>query len=158
MDFSTLWRLLVLCIRHPLYIVPTIKATRKTVVVCDEEFGRAHHKNGRANAFRHALWNALIVHHCIKWYPKTMRAQAWAKRITDWHEDFSPNSELARAMDYHNNRVGRTFVTQHLDAGEAQLIQLVMKMIPHSRKLTTIEEMRLEPTILVHITDDKRNS
>lgn len=32
---------------------------------------------------------------------------SWTKEITDWHEDFSPNKELARAMDLHNNFIGR---------------------------------------------------
>ena len=31
----------------------------------------------------------------------------WTKRITDWHEEFSPNEELAAAMDFHNNKIGR---------------------------------------------------
>lgn len=152
-DFKQLWSLLWLCVRHPLYIVPTLKATRKTVAVCNEEFGKAHHKNGRANAFRHALWNALIVHHCLQWYPKAMRARAWAKKFTDWHEDFSVNQDLARAMDVHNNRVGRIFVAQHLEVSEGQLIQLVMKMIPLSRKRKTTQEMQEFPNQLVHIED-----
>jgi len=154
MDFSKLWGLFWLCVRHPLYAWPTFRATRRTVAVCDKEFGTAHHKNGRANAFRHALWNALIVHHCLKWYPKPMRALAWAKTITDWHEDFSPNREIARIMDLHNNRVGRNFVAKHLDVSESQLIQLVKTKIPLSRKHTTIKEMQVNTDQLAHIEDD----
>ena len=74
MDFKQLWSLIGLCVRFPLYILPTIKATQRTIAVCSEKFGKAQHKNGRANAVRHALWNALIVHHCVKWHPKMMRA------------------------------------------------------------------------------------
>lgn len=153
MDFKQLWSLLWLCVRYPLHVLPTIKATRKTVAICDAEFGKAHHKNGRANAFRHALWNALIVHYSLRWHNRPMRALAWSKTFTDWHEDFSPNRDLARIMDLHNNRVGRKFVVQHLDASENQLIQLVKTMIPLSRKHSTVEEIEHETSVLIHIED-----
>lgn len=154
MDFSKLWQLLCLCLRHPLYAWPSVKATRKTVAICNEEFGKAHHKNGRENAFRHALWNALLIHYCRKWYPSDSRAKAWAKKITDWHERFSVNGDLAKAMDIHNNRVGREFVMNHLEASIAQLRRLMKGLIPLSRKRTSIQEMTATPTQLVHIEDD----
>jgi hypothetical protein len=150
MDWSKLGSLTLLCLRHPLYIIPSYRATRKTVSVCDDNFGKTHHKNGKANAFRHALWNALLIQYCRKWFPSAMRAKAWAKRITDWHEDFSPNSELARAMDYHNNRVGREFAMQHLDVGTRQMVQLIMVLIPLSRKHTTIKTNSLNVKTLVY--------
>lgn len=154
MNWSKLGNLALLCLRHPLYIIPSYRATRKTVAVCDENFGSEHHKNGRANAFRHALWNALIIQYCKKWFPSAMRAKAWAKRFTDWHEDFSPNSELARAMDYHNNRVGREFAMQHLDVGTRQLVQLIMVLVPLSRKHTTINTISLDLKTLAYIEDN----
>lgn len=156
MDFSQLWSLFLLCVKHPLFAWPTFKATLKTVEFCKTEFKDTHHKNGAANAFRHALWNALIVHHCIKWLNNPLRVLAWAKIITDWHEDFSPNKPLARAMDLHNNRVGRVFVAQHLKVSQKQLIQLVMKLIPLSRKLTSIEQIRdpKNASYLIHIEND----
>ena len=154
MNWSKLGSLALLCLRHPLYIIPSYRATRKTVAVCDENFGSEHHKNGRANAFRHALWNALLIHYCKKWFPSVMRAKAWAKRITDWHEDFSPNTELARAMDYHNNRVGREFAMKHLDVGIGQLVQLTMVLVPLSRKHTSLSTIYSFPNILAHIEDD----
>lgn len=153
MEFNTLWHLFWLCIRYPLYTWPSIKATRKTVAICDQEFGNAHHKNGRENAFRHALWNILLIHYCRKWYPSDSRAKAWAKKITDWHENFSPNGDLAKAMDIHNNRVGREFAMQHLDASIPQLKQLVKVLIPLSRKHNSIQEMQQDVTFLVHIED-----
>ncbi len=153
MDFKQLWSLAGFCLRYPLFMIPTYVATRKTIAVCDEKFGKAHHKNGRANAFRHALWNVLIIHKCKRWASIT-KATAWAKRITDWHEDFSINPELARAMDLHNNHIGRTFAQQHADASQSQLIQLVMVMIPLSRKHTTVQQMQEKPNTLTHIEDD----
>ncbi len=154
MDFKQLWSLTGLCFQNPLYIWPTYIATRKTVSICDRKFGKKHHKNGPANAFRHALWNALIVHHSLGWARHSEKAISWAKKITDWHEDFSPNHELAHEMDLHNNRIGRDFVKQHLDVSEQQLIQLVMTMIPLSRKHTTIQQLKEDSNQLVHIEDD----
>lgn len=153
MDFKQLWSLAGFCLRYPLFMIPTYMATRKTIAVCDQKFGKAHHKNGRANAFRHALWNVLIIHTCKRW-ASIAKATAWTKRITDWHEDFSVNPELARAMDLHNNHIGRTFAQQHADASESQLIQLVMVMIPLSQKHTTVQQMQDNPNTLTHIEDD----
>ncbi|MEP0266771.1 hypothetical protein [Dokdonia sp.] len=153
MDFKQLWSLAGFCLRYPLFMIPTYIATRKTVAVCDQKFGKAHHKNGRANAFRHALWNVFIIHKCKRW-ASIKKATAWAKRITDWHEDFSINPELARAMDLHNNHIGRTFAQQHADASESQLIQLVMVMLPLSQKHTTVQQMQENPNTLTHIEDD----
>lgn len=153
MDFKQLWSLAGFCLRYPLYVIPTYTATRKTVKICDQKFGKAHHKNGRANAFRHALWNVIIIRRCKRW-SSIEKAASWAKRITDWHEDFSINEPLARAMDLHNNHVGRTFAMKHTDASESQLVQLVMVLIPLSRKHTTIEQMQEHPDTLTHIEDD----
>ncbi|MFC4633648.1 DUF6973 domain-containing protein [Dokdonia ponticola] len=153
MDFKQLWSLAGLCLRHPLFVFPTYVATRKTIKICDQKFGKAHHKNGRANAFRHALWNALIIHKCNRW-GSIDKTTAWAKRITDWHEDFSVNAALARAMDLHNNQIGRTFARKHRDSSESQLVQLVMVLIPLSRKHTTIQQMQEHPDTLTHIEDD----
>lgn len=153
MDFKQLWSLAGFCLRNPLYVIPTYNATRKTIKICDQKFGKAHHKNGPANAFRHALWNVLIIHRCKRW-SSIQRATTWTKRITDWHEDFSVNAPLERAMDLHNNQIGRTFAIKHKDASEQQLIQLVMVLIPLSRKHTTIEQMQQHPDTLTHIEDD----
>lgn len=152
--FNTLGRLFWLCSTHPLYLLPTLKASRKTVAICDAKFGRAHHKSGRENAIRHALWNVLIIHHCIRWHNTPKRALEWTKKITEWYEDFTPNEAAARAMDLHNNEVGRTFVMQHLDKKEDLLIQEILKMLPLSRKRNTLKEITTQSTILVHLEDD----
>lgn len=153
MDFTQLWSLAGLCLRNPMYVIPTYSATRKTIRVCDQKFGNTHHTNGKANAFRHALWNVLIMHRCKKW-STIEKTAVWAKCITDWHEGFSINASLAKAMDLHNNYIGRSFATKHKDASEQQLIQLVMVLLPLSKKHTTIEEIQHHSGTLIHIEDD----
>ena len=46
---------------------------------------------------------------------------SWTKEITDWHEDFSPNLALARAMDLHNNYIGRELFQNHKSKTEKKL-------------------------------------
>ena len=57
-------------------------------------------------------------------------------------------------MDLNTKHVGRTFAMRHTDASMSQLIQLVMILIPLSRKLTTIKQMQEHPDTLIHIEDD----
>jgi hypothetical protein len=66
----------------------------------------------RGNAFKHAVWNALIPVYTGKYFLSIEGAMDWAKRITDAHECGS--SGLATAMDYHNNAQGRNFIRNYL--------------------------------------------
>lgn len=154
MNWSRLGSLLRLCLSHPLYVIPSYTATRKTVAVCDTEFGNKHHQNGKANAFRHALWNALIILKSIRWGAAPLRAAAWAKKLTDWHEEFSPNTPLAEAMDLHNNRIGRDYALTYPKVSELQMIQLIFALIPLSRKHPAIASLTHFPNQLAHIEDD----
>ena len=54
--------------------------------------------NGKGNAYRHALWNALSA---------TRIGNELTERLTNAHEDWDGNPELAREMDLHNNAEGR---------------------------------------------------
>lgn len=161
MDFRQLWSLFWLCARNLRFVIPTIKGTRKTVAVCDELYGNKHHKNGPENAFRHALWNTLIVQRCLTNGRPLEQSLDWAKTITDWHEDFSPNVDLAREMDLHNNRVGRDLIAEFPDESEDFLVGQLLKMVPLSRyvlsvaevKRTDVKQFTENSTILVHIED-----
>lgn len=61
LSLKQLWHLSGVFIKQPFLIFPTLNATKKTMQISSELYGRKHHKNGPANAFRHALWNILIV-------------------------------------------------------------------------------------------------
>ncbi|WP_162533606.1 DUF6973 domain-containing protein [Dokdonia sp. Dokd-P16] len=151
MDFKQLWSLFWLSARHPRFVIPTIKGTRKTVAICNDLYGEKQHLNGPENAFRHALWNMLIVHLSVQRGLPLQRSLAWTKRFTDWHEDFSPNAPLERAMDLHNNRVGRDLITSLCGQDEEQLVTQLLEMVPLSRKRTSLKEIKRCDTILVHL-------
>tara|TARA_R110002051_G_scaffold4229_2_gene22642 strand:+ start:37353 stop:37814 length:462 start_codon:yes stop_codon:yes gene_type:complete len=153
MDFRKLWSLFLLSLRHPLFVIPTLQATRKCVAICDTHFGKAHHRNGPANAFRHALWNMMIVQKSVFSGRDFKEAMVWAKTITNWHEDFSPNRPLARAMDIHNNKAGRDLITIHQDKTVEEFTLLLLEMLPLSRKHTELQELINDTGYLVHIED-----
>lgn len=140
-------------IRHPLFVIPTIRGTRKCVAICDTQFGNAHHRNGPENAFRHALWNMLIVQKSVFSGRDQKEALAWAKTITDWHEEFSPNTPLARAMDIHNNQIGRNLIALNQGMIAEEMTLQLLEMIPLSRKHSNIQELTNDTGFLVYIED-----
>ncbi len=93
-------------LRRPLLVYPTWKATKQTLEICDSIYGKAHHKNGKANAFRHALWNVLICQKTLKITKNKDKSAFWAQKVTHLHEKLTKNEILDTAMDLHNNAVG----------------------------------------------------
>ena len=151
LNIRQLSSLLWLGLRYPRYIFPTLKATQHCVYICDTHFGKSHHQNNQANAFRHALWNVLIIQYNKQ--RSLARATAWAKRFTDWHEEFAPNAPLAKAMDLHNNAIGRALITQFPREEEPVYVEQLLKKVTLSRKLTHIDDLSHFEQDLVHIED-----
>ena len=73
---------------------------------------------GKADAFRHCLWNALLAYQV---------GEDMAKKLADAHElpeaPKDNNSNVEREMDLHNNRVGRRLGVLH---SEGSFIQLAL--------------------------------
>lgn len=78
---------------------------------------------------------------------------SWSKKITDLHERLSPNDELAKNMDFHNNRIGRELfynsfgkkleiipVLQHMTA-EAVKVQSLAEIEEVKEKLIFIDKL-----------------
>ena len=105
-DFKKLPGLFWLALKHPLFILPTLRATQLTMKIAQKEYGNKHVGNTPENAFRHALWSFLIAKKCLAWKNNIPKAVRWAKLITDKHEVVAPNPPLERAMDEHNNLLG----------------------------------------------------
>ncbi len=74
LNLYQLYRLAILAVQNPILVYPTIKVTRRTMSICDDMYGEAHHKNGKANAFRHALWNMLICNAANKIHKNEQKA------------------------------------------------------------------------------------
>ena len=107
LNFREILLLAIIFISNPGYINPTLKATRETMRICSKLFGSRHHGNNKANAYRHALWNYSICEKTLTVSGSLETSLNWAKRITELHEKLSPNPELEKLMDFHNNKFGR---------------------------------------------------
>lgn len=158
LKFRQITSLLVLFARHPLMLIPTAKATKRSLDICRDLFPKRHRGNGRANAFRHALWNILIAREAMKWNKNPEKSRAWARQITDWHEEFAPNPELARAMDMHNNAVGRELFAMLLkaktDLTDTAVTNKLKEITAGSKKITSTSDIHACSGKLVHIEND----
>lgn len=148
-----LGQLILLGLHNPLFIAPTFKATRKCMKISTENFGRDHYKNGPANAFRHTLWNYLIAKKCQRWSSNQTKILNWTNKITEWHEAAFPNSELARAMDLHNNEVGRHLYQQHPSLSESKIIDKIKVLAAESTNIQNVSALKDLKSQLVHITE-----
>lgn len=125
LNFKQLWILFLWFLQHPLFMFATAKATYFTIRIAQKEFPGIHDQDNKANAFRHALWNILIAKESAKFSSDVEAVLNWTKRITDWHEEFSPNKEMARLMDLHNNQFGRN---KFLDLKEKSTETIVISL------------------------------
>ena len=114
--FQELITLTGIFILSPLYLWPTIKATKHTLKNCNVRYGDTHHSNDPSNAYRHALWNLLICEEIFRLTGSVEKSIIWAHKITDLHEELSPNAALEKAMDLHNNMIGRELFQESITA------------------------------------------
>lgn len=150
-DFLTFWSLLRLCFRYPLFPYPTFVATKACLRRSTQHFGRAHYQNTAGNAFRHAYWNYLIAKYCVKWSKKEETVLTWTKAITDWHENAFKNRELAKLMDLHNNRIGRTLFKENPKQSIEKVTSHLLEMTKVSVLINSKEALAQNPTSLVHL-------
>ncbi len=148
--FSLSW----LMLSNPLLIFPTLKATQRTIILCEKYYGKTHHGNGKANAFRHALWNMLICCSAIKVKGNRDKAVFWAKRITDLYEKIVPNAALETAMDLHNNQIGRDNFLEIEIYSEQEVLSNLVRCVEESILVDTIQEMTFHKTVLVYISEE----
>jgi len=152
-SFRQLFRLSGLLFQNPWFIIPTLRATKKTRIICDSLFGKAHHKNGKENAFRHALWNVLICQKTFIHSKNDEKSIIWAKKITDLHEKLAPNKPLEEAMDLHNNKLGRLYFKELSSVSEEATITFLKGKMEKSNLVREIEEIREFYDDLVYLSD-----
>jgi hypothetical protein len=153
-NFKQIIRLGTFLLQHPIFMLATIKATSKTMKIVQEEFPDIHGKDNKANAFRHALWNCLIAFQCAKNEKDIVKVIFWTKKITDWHEDFSPNLALARAMDLHNNYIGRELFQYHKNKKEKEVIRVLQFKLASAVQVNSLSELEMYQKNLVFINND----
>ncbi len=145
------WSFILLFMRHPLNLIPTFLATYQCVKISDEHYGTLHHQNNATNAFRHALWNFLIAKKCAGWRRNKRKAIRFAQKITDWHEEFSPNEPLEKEMDLHNNHVGRKLFIQENEKSIEKFVVFLKEKVTSAKRITKIEDIEMYSTELVYI-------
>ena len=150
LNFKEIFILLKLFLPQPFYIFPTYRATKETLRLCDRLFGKKHYQDNRENAFRHAYWNFLIAEKVFQKNNSVEESIIWAKKITDLHERLAPNKALARAMDLHNNEVGRNLFSNNPEENAVEKLQDLMNS---AVKITEPELSKFDKNQLVFIED-----
>jgi len=139
-------------LRRPFWIWATWKASKKTMKICDTVYGGAHHGSGIENAFRHALWNMLIGCLVYKRTKDVNQSIEWAQRITDMHEELFWNPPLEKAMDLHNNAVGRMFINQVKTYSETELVEFLKRHLNNAIRIKELKELEACKNLLVYIS------
>jgi len=150
---SNTWSFALIFLRHPLNFIPSVLATYECVEICNEHYGKLHHKNNVTNAFRHALWNYLIAKKCSSWRRNKQKAIRFAQKITDWHEEFSPNQPLDKHMDLHNNIIGRKLFILNDEKATEDFVVVLKRKVSEAKKITALEEIKLHRNDLVYINE-----
>ena len=151
LNFRELVVLSLVFLKHPFYLCPSYRATNRTVAQCDKLYGNLHHEDNRTNAFRHALWNYLICKYCLNVSGSPEKAMSWSKKLTDLHERLSPNEELAKFMDLHNNKIGRELFFDTLEKAEEEVIVVLQQKMKEAIKISQVSEIKAEKEKLVFI-------
>lgn len=153
LNFHQLLMLGKLFLKNPRYAVPTLVATKHCMRIATREYGEKHHLDNKANAFRHALWNLLILRSCLKWNSNLEKAMQWSKTITDWHEEFSPNPAIEKAMDLHNNEIGRNLFLETKSLSEEELINFLKQKATKAKRIFNVEDCEHYKNEMVFIED-----
>ena len=154
LSLANFWALLVLCMGNLRMVMPTWKATKKSVAYASRYYGKTHRENTPANAFRHAIWNYLIINEVYEESDQLNALLRWAKRITDLHEDLFPNDKLAKIMDLHNNRIGRQIFQQYRNKNEAEMVEFFRELTKSSIKINSEMELESVPeNNMIHLVD-----
>ncbi|GAA0714762.1 hypothetical protein GCM10009430_08350 [Aquimarina litoralis] len=154
LNIRQLFKLIGLGLQKPLYIIPTFIATKRTLAICDSLYGGEHHLHGKANAFRHSLWNVLICQRVLKVSGDATKSEYWAKMITDLHEKLAPNEPLEQVMDLHNNELGRMYFKKLKDATEGEIISFLELKIKNAKKVLEVSKFHNYSNDLVYIEED----
>jgi len=153
LNWKQLSSLFVWFLKHPLYMIATVQATLQTFQISQKEFPNIHGKHNKANAFRHAFWNVLIAKKCARFSKNTKSILNWTQKITDWHEEFSPNEKLPEAMDLHNNKIGRDKYVEFGDLAVKEITKLMILELDHAVKISDVNEIQHHSHQLVYLED-----
>ena len=153
LKFSQVWHLFTWFLRHPIFMLASVIATFYTLKIAQREFPDIHDQHNRANAFRHALWNFLIANQCSIFSSDLNKILDWAKKITDWHEEFSPNKEMAKLMDLHNNAIGRNRFADFGKNPRNEIVKILKEEVLIARQVNNKSDFQKFKNQLVYLEE-----
>jgi hypothetical protein len=121
------------------------------MILCDELFGKAHHRSNKTNAFRHALWNVLICHNTLRKTQNTEKSILWTEKVTNLYEKVTDNGKIEEVMDLHNNKVGLNLFLSVFDKKEDEIINILQNMMGKSKKVNDIHDFEKFKHHLVYL-------
>ncbi|GAA4279359.1 DUF6973 domain-containing protein [Aquimarina mytili] len=154
LSLKEFFQLAGLMLQNPLYILPTLKATKLTLEICNASYADTHHLHGKANAFRHALWNVLICQKTFKITKNDEKSIIWAQKVTDLHEELAPNEPLEKAMDLHNNQIGRFYFASIKGSSEEEIILFLKEKAQKGKKIIEIKDILDHQSNLVYLSEE----
>jgi len=160
---------------HPRLVNSTMKATNKTIELTGNKFPNQGAWRNKADAFRHAIWNALIAKYVGDQKNSIDKCIEWAKLFTDKHEEGSvkpadmtdEDFEFDHAMDYQNNKIGRDYFksvawtekkcwlcsTVVLAPSDETISDAIYNKTTVAKKVASKSEINSFPNYLVYIKD-----
>lgn len=130
---------------NPAYALAYYDATNQVNATTQNIYGNLA-DNNMGNAFRHAVWNAFIIHNILISAPASEnQAIDFAQDGTSAHEKNSAGQQhtIQAAMDLHNNSSARTWMERVTSWGIGPL----RKMPNHSE---IVSEMQAKASIATH--------
>ena len=132
-----------LTLPHPLFSIMGFYAILRSFSLAQKHFPKTHSNNGIGNAFRHSLWNCLILMYCCK-ISSPQKALDFCKKMTDLHEELFPNEPLETKMDLHNNQVGINLFMELLPGIHRQFFEtsfFVEKLMQKTKTAKILEKL-----------------
>lgn len=132
-----------LTLPHPLFSIMGFYAILRSFSLAQKHFPKTHSNNGIGNAFRHSLWNCLILMYCCK-ISSPQKALDFCKKMTDLHEELFPNEPLETKMDLHNNQVGIDLFMELLPGIHRQFFEtsfFVEKLMQKTKTAKILEKL-----------------
>ena len=123
------------------------------------------HKNSVAtggthsDAFRHAIWNALLAKHGGENYGSVSTAVSLASQFTYLHEACaSGGTEIDHRMDLHNNEVGLTYFSSVGYTYRVWCFIVCNYNVTGPDDQTMADAIYAKPVVLVNSTSDIDNT
>jgi|GEM_PF-3556858 len=107
----------LISIKHPIAAIKVKNNSEIASIETQRRFPKGGH-NDKADAFRHAYWNALNTRDVGK---------IIAKKFADAHEEFDDNPNAEKEMDLNNNEKGREISEANPDLNDDEMADEVME-------------------------------